>query len=113
MKTCIMTILVIFAAAWARPALAISPAQKIDLSVTEKGFEPKSVNVTPDTDVVLNVTRKTETTCATKIQIPSLKIVKDLPLNQSVLIALGRLKKGEIRFGCQENLMESGVISVR
>lgn len=87
--------------------------QSIDLAVTQKGFEPKQIDVLPGTDVVLNVTRKTDVTCATKIQIPSLKIVKDLPLNQTVTIAIGKVKKGEIRFGCQEHMMESGVISVR
>ena len=87
--------------------------QKIDLNVTQKGFEPKQIDVKPGSDVTLSITRKTEMTCATKILIPSLKITKDLPLNQPVTIALGKVKKGEIRFGCQEQMMESGVISVR
>jgi plastocyanin domain-containing protein len=86
---------------------------KVNLSVTDKGFEPNKIDVAPDQNVILNITRKTNETCATKIQIPSLKIKKDLPLNKMVSIDLGKLKKGEIRFGCGMNMMESGIIDVK
>ena len=87
--------------------------QKIVVEVTEKGFVPSSIDAKPNTDVTLEVTRKTDQTCATEIQIPSRKIKKDLPLNQTVSIHLGKLKKGEIRFGCGMNMMDSGQINVR
>jgi plastocyanin domain-containing protein len=85
----------------------------IELSVTESGFEPKSIDVKPGSDVVLNVTRKTDSTCAKQIQVPSKKIKVDLPLNKAVTVNLGKLEKGEIRFGCGMSLMESGKIIVR
>jgi plastocyanin domain-containing protein len=94
-------------------AQAASPAQskEIQLQVTEKGFEPRQIDVKPGTDVTLKVTRKTDSTCATAISIPSKKIKKDLPLNQPVSIALGKLNKGEIRFACGMDMM-SGQIMV-
>ncbi|MGZ3692004.1 MAG: cupredoxin domain-containing protein [Pseudobdellovibrio sp.] len=85
----------------------------IELTVTEKGFEPDKIDVTPDQPVQLNVTRKTDDTCATAIQIPSMKIKKELPLNKTVAIKLGKLKKGEIRFGCGMKMMDSGMIYVK
>ena len=88
-------------------------SQNIEITVTDKGFEPKSVDVKPGTDVTLQVTRKSELTCATQIQVPSKKILKELPLNKTVTIDLGVVKKGEIRFGCSENMMESAKIVVR
>lgn len=88
-------------------------SQKVILSVTENGFEPKSIDVKPGTDVVLEVTRKTDSTCAKEIQVPSKKIKVKLPPNQMVSIALGKLEKGEIRFGCGMNMMEAGRIIVR
>ncbi len=84
----------------------------IEISVTEKGFEPSTINVSPGQSVTLNITRKTDSTCSTQIQIPSKKIKKELPLNQVVSIDLGKLKKGEIRFGCGMNMMEGGKIYV-
>jgi len=86
-----------------------SKTQIVNLSVTEKGFEPSSINIKAGEVVTLNVTRKTDSTCATAIQIPSKKIKRDLPLNKPVSIDLGILEKGEIRFACGTNMV-SGVI---
>ncbi|MGZ3804092.1 MAG: cupredoxin domain-containing protein [Pseudobdellovibrionaceae bacterium] len=90
-----------------------SKSQVVELSVTEKGFEPPLVDVAPGKAVTLKITRKTDSTCATEIQIPSKKIKKTLPLNQTVSIDLGKLEKGEIRFGCGMNMMEGGRIIVK
>ena len=92
---------------------AAAPTQVIKLAVTEKGFEPKTVDVKPGVPVVLEVTRKSDETCATSIQIPSKKITKELPLNKTVTIKVGALEKGEIRFGCQMDMMEGGTIQVK
>jgi len=87
--------------------------KNIEISVTSKGFEPNSIDVTPGVPVVLQVTRKTDDTCSQQIQIPSKEIKVDLPLNKTVKIELGKLEKGEIRFGCGMNMMDGGKIYVK
>ena len=94
--------------AYAAPAAAKN--RDIDLRVTEKGFEPSQIDVKPGTSVILKVTRKTDSTCATAISIPSKKIRKDLPLNQTVSIDLGKLDKGEIRFACGMDMVSGQII---
>lgn len=89
------------------------PQEKISIEVTDKGFVLNLINVKPGTEVTLEVIRKTEATCSTEIQVPSKKIRVALPLNQRVAVALGKLEKGEIRFGCGMNMMEGGRINVR
>jgi len=84
----------------------------VDLAVTENGFEPNSIDVKPGSDVVLKVTRKTDSTCAKEISVPSKKIKKALPLNTAVNVGLGRLDKGEIKFACGMNMI-SGVVVVK
>lgn len=93
-----------------QPALAEN--KTIDLKVTEKGFEPSTIDVKPGTSVTLKVTRKTDSTCATQIKIPSKKITKELPLNKAVSIDIGKLERGEIRFGCGMDMI-TGQIYVR
>ncbi len=88
-------------------------SQKLAVMVTDHGFEPKSLSVKPGTDVTLELTRTSELTCATQIQIPSQKVLKDLPLNEKVSIHVGVLKKGELRFGCGMNMMENAKIVVQ
>jgi plastocyanin domain-containing protein len=95
----------LFAANSAKPKV-------IDVLVTEKGFEPDSINVHSGDVVTLSVTRKTDSTCAKQIQVPSMKIKKDLPLNQTVSIDLGKPDKGEVRFGCGMRMMMGGVVTV-
>ena len=87
--------------------------QTVDLAVTENGFEPASVNVKTNTRVTLKITRKTDSTCATQIQIPAKNIKTDLPLNKTVTVELGKLEKGEIRFGCGMDMMAGGQIHVQ
>ncbi len=86
--------------------------QVIEVQVTEKGFVPNAIKVDAGQLIVLNITRKTDLTCSTQIQIPALKIKKDLPLNQVVRIEIGKLKNGEVKFGCGMNMMEGGIINV-
>jgi plastocyanin domain-containing protein len=93
-------------------SIAKANSQVVELRVTEKGFEPNHIDVKPGTSVTLSVTRETDSTCATAIQIPSKKIKKDLPLKMIVRIDLGKLEKGEIRFACGMDMV-SGQIIVR
>jgi plastocyanin domain-containing protein len=94
------------------PALgaAKTNSQVIQLRVTEKGFEPNQIDARPGTKVTLNVTRETDSTCATAIQIPSKKIRKDLPLNKAVQIDIGKLEKGEIRFACGMGMVGGQIV---
>ncbi|MGE3683776.1 MAG: cupredoxin domain-containing protein [Bdellovibrionales bacterium] len=98
----------------ASTAVGKAPAQKISVEVTQAGFVPKSIIVKPGTEVVLVVTRKTDMTCSKDIQVPSRGVKKTvLPLGKPVPIVLGRLPKGEIKFGCGMDMMDSGKIIVR
>ena len=86
----------------------------VDVSVTEKGFEPSKIEVTTENPVTLKITRKTDNTCSTSVQVPSQKIkLTELPLNKTVEIKLGKLAKGEIKFGCGMNMMDSAKIYVK
>ncbi len=96
----------------AHEAQAATKHQDIELQVTEKGFEPSQIDVRPGTTVTLKVTRKTDSTCATVLQVPARMIKKDLPLNKTITVNLGELEKGEIRFACGMDMV-SGQIIVR
>ena len=86
--------------------------QVVNLTVTEKGFQPSTIDVGTGKDVTLKITRKTNDTCATQINIPSKKIKKELPLNKEVSVELGKLDKGEIRFACGMDMV-TGIIHVK
>lgn len=93
-------------------ATAAGAAQIIDVAVTEDGFVPPSINAPAGRDLTLRVTRKTDNTCALKIQVPSKKLKIALPLNKPVDLKIGKLEKGKISFGCGMGMMIGGVILV-
>ena len=82
------------------------------VEVTRKGFVPNRIEVKAGEKVTLNVTRRTKTTCAKKITVPTEGIEKDLPLNKTVQVEFTPKNKGEITFGCAMKQMLSGVVIV-
>ena len=63
-----------------------SKSQEVQISVTEKGFEPARTFVHKGEPITLVVERKTDQTCAKEIVLQGLNIRKALPLNQAVRI---------------------------
>jgi plastocyanin domain-containing protein len=89
--------------------------RRIDISVTEAGFEPDNVTVKAGEDVTLAFTRKTDTTCVTEVVVfvnDKDKVEKKLPLNQAVTVDAKFAKPGELGYACGMN-MYKGVIVVQ
>lgn len=80
------------------------------MTVTEKGYEPSSLKVPANTPITLKITRKTNSTCAREITVPSQKLKVDLPMDKEVTVKLVAMQKGEIKFGCAMDLMIGGVM---
>ena len=63
-----------------------SERREVEITVTDRGFEPALSRVPAGKPVTLVVTRKTDQTCATEIVIPMLHRRVALPLNQTVRV---------------------------
>jgi plastocyanin domain-containing protein len=98
---------------WIATLLAAAPAARtIDLTVTEKGFEPDKIEVKKGEPVHLVVTRKTDATCAKELVIQDQGVRKELPLNKAVSIDFTPEKSGEVRYACGMGMM-GGVLLVQ
>jgi hypothetical protein len=84
----------------------------VELTVTEKGYEPSPVNLKKGEPVKLVVTRKTDQTCATEVVMDGYDINTPLPLNQPVEIAFTPKESGKLVYGCAMGKMVSGVFMV-
>lgn len=84
--------------------------REIEVSVTDKGFEPSRIEVKKGDTVTLVVTRKTDMTCATGIVVADRGITQDLPLNEPVRVALGNVEGGEIAFACPMDMIKGTVV---
>ena len=97
------------------PAQAATAATRVQIDVTEKGFEPGDVTVPANKQVTLVFDRKTDETCAKQVVLDlgdGHKVEKDLPLNTPVEIAATFPKAGKLTYACGMN-METGTITVQ
>ena len=85
----------------------------IELTVTEKGFEPSPLTVAAGQPIKLVVTRKTDKTCATELILAEHQINQKLPLDVPVEIAFTPTKAGQLTYGCAMDQMISGVLVVQ
>ncbi|MCP3061914.1 cupredoxin domain-containing protein [Myxococcus sp. K38C18041901] len=84
----------------------------VELTVTEKGYEPSPVQLKKDEPVKLVVTRKTDQTCATEVVMDDYGINTALPLGQPVDITFTPKTSGKLVYGCAMGKMISGVFLV-
>ena len=84
--------------------------QRIDIQLTEKGFEPSEVAVKAGQPVTLVVTRRTDNTCAKEIVVAGMNLRRDLPLNQAVEVTFTPDRSGEISYACAMNMITGKVV---
>ncbi len=87
-----------------------SAIQAADVAVSDKGFEPSRLTLRAGIPARVTFTRTTDATCATAVVFPSLKITRDLPLNQRIAIEFTP-EMGEIAFACGMNMFRGSVIA--
>lgn len=93
-------------------AFAADKGQTINMAVTDKGFEPASVQVRKSEPVTLVITRKTDSTCAKEIVIDEHGIKTKLPLNKAVKVRFTPKKSGDLKYGCAMDKMVGGILRV-
>jgi plastocyanin domain-containing protein len=94
----------------AAPAKA---ARRVEVKVTEKGFEPAEVKLKEGEATTIVFTRVTDNTCITAIDVPDQKIANfALPLNQAAELTITPKKKGTEKFFCSSMAMGDGRLVV-
>ncbi len=95
------------------PAAAGPGAERVDIRVTESGFEPRQIRVKRGRPTTLAFTRTTDRTCMKAIDIPD-EGVKGLalPLNRTVTVTITPKRAGTEPFHCSARGMGKGRIVV-
>lgn len=76
------------------------------VTVSQQGFEPSRVTLTPGAPARLTFVRTSDATCATEVVFPELKIRQPLPLQQPVTVDLPARGAGEIAFVCGMDMVK-------
>ena len=123
MRTLVLAILFLAAPALAAdkpaatppPAAPAAPAagRKVEIKVTDAGFEPREVKARKGEPLTMVFTRVTDRTCITAIDIPQEKVKGfELPLNEAVSLTITPKKAGVEAFHCTAMAMGNGKIVV-
>jgi len=95
----------------AAPAAKPAAAKVIEMTVTSEGYVPDKIHVAKGEKVRLQITRKTDKTCATEIVIKDLGINQPLPLNKLVTVEFTPKKSGQLKYACGMDMI-SGILFV-
>lgn len=105
MKRSLVVLLSVFVLAAAKPAPRV-----ITVKVTAGDFQPSVVKIAKGESVRLKFIRIADPSCGTHVAIPSLKLKKELPLNQPVFVDVKADKTGDIGFTCGMGMMEGQIV---
>ncbi|HEY7726589.1 MAG TPA: cupredoxin domain-containing protein [Anaeromyxobacteraceae bacterium] len=99
----------------AAPAPAGPPAgQRVEIKVTDAGFEPREVKARKGEPLTLVFTRVTDRTCITAVDIPAEGVKNlELPLNKPATVTVTPRKAGVEAFHCTAMAMGNGKIHVQ
>lgn len=85
--------------------------QVVEVTVTASGFEPAQIALEAGRPARLVFTRKTETTCATDVQIPAYGIAATkLPLGEPVAITFTPDAAGTFTFACGMDMIQGSLL---
>jgi plastocyanin domain-containing protein len=92
---------------------APAAARKIEIKVTDAGFEPREVKLKRGEPVTLVFLRTTDRTCIKAVDIPAEKVTNlQLPLDKAVSVTITPAKAGIEVFHCTAMAMGGGKIIV-
>ena len=89
---------------------AAAGTQQVHVKVTENGFEPAELTVAKGKPIRLIMTRETDQTCARQVVFTSLKLKKELPLDQPVTIDLPAQPAGRIDYACGMDMVKGALV---
>jgi plastocyanin domain-containing protein len=88
--------------------------QKVEVRVTDAGFEPREITARKGQPLTITFLRTTERTCIKAVDIPAEKVKGfDLPLNKAVSLTITPEKAGVEAFHCTAMAMGNGRIVVK
>lgn len=93
-----------------KPALPADGRREIRIAVEDHGYSPVEARAPAGKPVRLVFTRTTDEGCGQQLAIPSLKIQKDLPLNEPVAIDVTMPASGSLAFTCGMAMYKGAIV---
>ncbi len=93
------------------PASVTAPANgRVEITVDDQGYHPSTVRSAPGRALTLVFRRADALNCGEKLRFPSLGLERDLPVGQSVEVAVTTPASGALAFTCGMNMYRGSVV---
>jgi len=98
------------------PAAAEQPPEaepRIQLAtvvLTDKGYQPGSVQLRRGVPARVTFVRKVEATCGTELLIPDYQIKRDLPFDEPIVVEFTPAKRGVSEFSCGMKMLRGKIV---
>lgn len=94
-----------------RPSTVTAPANgRVEVAVDDQGYHPSTVRAPAGSPLTLVFRRADALNCGEKLRFPSLGIERDLPVGQSVEVAVTTPASGALAFTCGMNMYRGSVV---
>ena len=84
--------------------------EPIKVTVSKRGYDPKSIEVKKGKLIKLAFFREDEENCGNELIFPKLNIKRDLPVGETVLVEFTPQEEGELGFTCGMDMLRGKVI---
>lgn len=78
--------------------------------LTDKGYQPGSVQLRKGVPARVTFVRKVEATCGTDLLIPDYQVKRDLPFNEPVVVEFMPSKRGVSEFSCGMKMLRGKIV---
>ena len=93
-----------------KPKAQPGKVQSATVTLTDNGYQPRSLKLRRGVLARVTFIRKIEETCGKAIAIPEYNIRHDLPLNEAVVVEFTPNKAGEFKFTCGMGMLRGTLI---
>ena len=107
---CVAALAAMFLPLAARGVGKTGKVQSATVTLTDKGYQPRSLKLRRGVPARVTFVRKIEETCGKAIAIPEYNIRRDLPLNEPVVVEFTPNKTGEFKFTCGMGMLRGTLI---
>lgn len=94
----------------ARQSSNNTAVQSMTVTLTDKGYQPRSLKLQRGVPARVTFIREIEETCDKEIAIPEYNIRRTLPLNEPVVVEFTPTKSDEFNFTCGMGMLRGTVI---
>ncbi len=94
------------------PATPVAAGGTVDVEVSERGFRPSRISAPHGSQFTIVFHRLDDHNCGERVVFPSMRVTRDIPVNQATSVQVRSPPQGEINFTCGMNMYQGFIVAL-